>query len=111
MFFTTYANKKSSNCERYNIIASDLQVTWYPDPVGYVGMAMTFTVNTTLNKPSTFNTKLMFSFNGDDGRIVGFTVHPVEPNIIAIQGDYDVIVPAFIPPSYTVSVSVGETSQ
>ncbi|CAG8565530.1 31034_t:CDS:1 [Gigaspora margarita] len=105
-FMVNGTNKKSSNCANFNINASIINVNWKPDPLGYDGQKMKFTVNLTLDEPTTFYTKIMFSFNDDKGRVIGYTLLPLEENATSILDTFHAIIPRNIPRKYTVTVAV-----
>ncbi|CAG8565549.1 31035_t:CDS:1 [Gigaspora margarita] len=83
-----------------------LYTTWEPDPIGPDGSTTIFYVSQTLTEATTVTTQLFFAFNDQNGRILGYSVHPVKENITVIQDSYNVIIPRYIPPTYSVTVMI-----
>ncbi|CAG8686641.1 3834_t:CDS:1, partial [Dentiscutata heterogama] len=101
-------NPGAINCSVYNLNVHDMYTTFQPDPIGPPGSVIQFFVSQTLDQLSTVTTKLLFGVTDSLGNLIGYTVHPVEANIPVIQGNYNAIVPDFIPDNYTVTIVISD---
>ncbi|KAF0471574.1 hypothetical protein F8M41_025173 [Gigaspora margarita] len=107
MSFVANANDGWFDCGVYSLLGvPDMYTTWKPDPVGPDGSTMEFFVSQTLTDRSTISTQLFFAFTDESGTLISHAVHPVDENITVVQDTYNVVVPKYLPPVYTVTVVI-----
>ncbi|CAG8840376.1 838_t:CDS:1, partial [Gigaspora margarita] len=104
--FVVNGNFRWTTCSVNSLDADIINVSWEPDPVGAKRTILQANVSQTLTHPTTATVVIIFSFNDLYGRIVGDTMHPLQPGITNIEGTYSIIVPDLIPNSFTFSAMI-----
>ncbi|RIB11155.1 hypothetical protein C2G38_2262364 [Gigaspora rosea] len=102
--FMVNGNDGWSPCSIVSLDLDIINVQWGPDPVS--GAILQATVSQKITNATTSNSAIIFGFTDDFGRIIGDTMHPLQPGITNIESSYNVIVPKLLPPSYKFSVAI-----
>ncbi|RIB05458.1 hypothetical protein C2G38_2219608 [Gigaspora rosea] len=104
--FMVNGNDGWSPCSIIGLDKDIMNVQWGPDPVGAKGTVLQATVSQTITNATTTSSFIIFGFTDKYGRIIGDTMHSLQPGITNIEGSFNVIVPNFLPSSFKFSVVI-----